>query len=274
MISRTRDLLIPFLALLAVHTEAAAGKMEPPPVEVRSTVEGAYDVFKAGDRIGRESFVQTTLSNNTVIHESVFEVFEGEGILVSGNNRLEVEEDTGFPRSYYTHRRTRGPEGETVREVKVEMYANVAAVSERQDEKSRSRNMALPTGCLFVEGNTARHLAVVLDRYDRRSGGRQSFRAFDPLGVAVTDVTLESAGDTTLTLGAAVPAPGASPAGGGARVERFRYRAGRAASIDFFVDGEGRIARIDTGASDYVYDLVSIEERAGGAKPAGVSDPR
>jgi hypothetical protein len=203
------------------------------------------------------------MSNNTVVYESVFEVAEGEGTVVSGNNRLEVEEASGFPRSYFTQRRTQGPTDESLREVTVEMYTNVAVVSERQGDRDGERVLVLPTGCLFMEGNTAGHLAAVLARYDREAGGKQSFRSFDPLGVATTDVVLEDAGDSTLVLtGEAAPGESRSRS-----TEHFRYRTAGFPVIDFFVDDEERIIRIDTGPSDLVYTLISHEETPGSTSP-------
>ena len=265
-----REMLFLLGALCVFRGVAEEGKMELPPVKVRYTVEGTYEVRRSGDRIGREDFVRTLLSNNTVIYESVFEVLEDEETVVTGNNRLEVEEDSGFPRSYSTRRRTGGPDGESVREVTVEMYSNVAVVSERHDERERRHVLTLPTGCLFVEGNTAGHLVVVLDRFDRELGGAQSFRAFDPLGVATTDVMLESVGDSTLA-GVEGTATGRFSSG---VVEHFRYRAGRSPSIDFFADGEGRVVRVDVPSSELEYDLVALEQRPGDAEPAEGKRPR
>ncbi len=260
-----RNLLLAFvLGLCVVDSAVAGGKMELPPVKVRSIVQGAYEVRRSGVSIGREDFIRTILSNNTVVYESVFEVVESEGTVVSGNNKLEVEEDSGFPRSYYTQRRTKGPNGETVREVSAELYSNVAVVSERQGADEGRRVFELPVGCLFVESNTAGHLAVVLERYDRKASGQQSFRAFDPLGVATTDVTIEAVGDSTLVGVGEVATPGLQ----GASTEHFRYRAGKAPAIDFFVDNEGRIVWIDASPSELQYALVSHEERPGKSGPA------
>ena len=235
------------------------GKMELPPVTVRYTVQGAYEVRKSGSPAGREDFVRTYMSNNTVIYESVFEVVEGGGVTVSGNNKLEVEEDSGFPRSYYTHRRVQSAKGETVREVTVQVYANVAVVSERQGDDETRRIVALPTGCLFVEGNIGHHLSAVLARYDSSAGGKQTFRAFDPLGVATTDVALELVGDSTL-----VDAGGSSGVGSPTgRMVHYRYFAGTSPAADFFVDARGAIVRIDASFGDTKYALISLEERAG-----------
>jgi hypothetical protein len=234
--------------------------MELPPVEVRYTVQGAFEVRKSGSPAGREDFMRTYMSNNTVVYESVFDVAEGEGVTVSGNNKLEIEEDSGFPRSYYTHRRVQMSDGETVREVVVNMYANVAVVSERQGADERRRILELPTGCLFVEGNIGQHIAAVIERYDRSAGGKQMFHAFDPLGVATTDVSLELVGDTTF-----VEPKGVSgvPSAVG-RMVHYRYSAGATPAADVFANADdGTIASIDATASGTEYVLVSIEKRTG-----------
>ena len=214
---------------------ATGGKMTLPPVEVRSVVRGVYEVFKSGGQVGREDFVRTTMSNNAVVYESVYQVMEGEGTAVNGNNKLEVEEDSGFPRSYYTYRRTQGTGGETVREVSVRMYANVAAVSERQGTEENTRRIVLPAGCLFVEGNIAHHIYLVLDRYDRDAGGKQIFRAFDPLGLGTTDVALEYEGEEA------------------GNIARYRYYTGGSFAADVFADAEGTVTRIYAPPTELEY---------------------
>ena len=243
--------------------DPGSGKMELPPVTVRYTVQGAYEVQKAGTAAGREDFVRTYMSDNVVIYESVFEVIEGEGVTVSGNNRLEVEEDSGFPMAYYTRRNVHASDGETVREVTVRMFANVAVVAERQEDEEKQRIVELPTGCLFVEGNIVHHIAEVLERYDRTAGGKQTFRAFDPLGVGMTDVSLEFVGDSTF-----VDAKGASagPSLSG-KMARYRYVAGISPAADVFVDAAGSIAAINAPASSTDYVLVSIAKRTGKGAP-------
>jgi hypothetical protein len=255
-----RKWLLLLCAAVVVPGEASGGKMELPPVEVRFTVRGAYDIRKSEESIGREDFIRTSLSNNIAIYESVFEVIEGESTIVAGNNRLELEEDSGYPRSYYTQRRTRSPNGETMREVTVEMYANVAVVSERRDGYEGRREITLPTGCLFVEGNTAAHVALVLDRYDYDAGGLQTFRAFDPLGVAMTDVTLESAGDS-------IPSEAGAESGGNT-LRHLHYQTGGSPRVDVYVDQEGRVASIAVRAGGLEYALVSFERKPEAAAPA------
>jgi len=209
--------------------------MTLPPVEIRSVVRGVYEIFKSGGQVGREDVVRTTMSNNTALYESVYQVMEGEGTSVTGNNKLEVEEDSGFPRSYYTYRRTEGAAGEAVREISVRMYANVASVSERQGAEESTRRIVLPAGCLFVEGNIAHHICLVLDRYDRDAGGKQVFRAFDPLGLGTTDVALEYQGEDE------------------AKLSRYRYYAGGSFAADVVADAEGTVTRISATPNELEY---------------------
>jgi hypothetical protein len=246
------------LALFPGGVLGGGGKMELPPVTVRYIVQGAYEVRKSGSPAGREDFIRTYMSNNTVVYESVFDVIESKDVTVSGNNKLEIEEDSGFPSSYYTSRRVHKSGGETGREVSVHMYANVAVVSERQGDDEKRRIVELPTGCLFVEGNIAHHIAAVLDRYDREAGGKQTFRAFDPLGVGTTDVSVELVGDTTFVQqkGAST---GASPSG---EMVHYRYFAGASQAVDVFADRDTGIIRvIDAPSSETEYVLLSIEKR-------------
>jgi hypothetical protein len=223
-------------AVPAATTASKAGeKMTLPPVEIRSVARGFYEVSKSGAQVGREDIVKTTMSDNTVIYESVYEVIEGEGTTVTGNNKLQAEEDSGFPRSYYTYRRMAGPAGEAVREVTVRMYANVASVTERQGTEESTRRIVLPAGCLFVEGNIAHHVYLVLDRYDRDAGGKQVFRAFDPLGVGTTDVALEYEGQEE-----------GKPA-------RYRYYTGGTFAAVVFADADGTVIRIDAEPTELEY---------------------
>jgi hypothetical protein len=248
-------------ALGTVHGGSAGGtspRIEVPPAKVRSVVQGVYEVRKAGGEVGRENFIRTYFTNNTAVYESVFEVAERSDVNVSGNNKLEVEEDSGFPLSYYTSRRTDSPHGEWVREVSVEVYSGVAVVSERQNGNEKREVVGLPAGCLFIEGNTAHQLRLVLDRYDRTSGGKQAFRAFDPMGVGVTTVALEATGDTLIT---GVEGPKGSGTGP-VQVAHYRYFTGAAFAADVFVDARGEIARIDAPLpAELEYLLVSREER-------------
>ena len=234
------------------------GKMELPPATVRYIVQGVYEVRKSGSPAGREDFIRTHMSNNTVVYESVFDVIESKDVTVSGNNKLEVEEDSGFPMSYYTSRRVHTSDGETVREVSVQMYANVAVVSERQGDDEKRQIVELPTGCLFVEGNISHHLTAALERYDREAGGKQTFRAFDPLGVGTTDVSVELMGDTTFVQPRG-PSGGASPSG---EMAHYRYFAGASHAADVFADRDTSIIRfINAPASETEYVLLSIEKR-------------
>ncbi len=72
----------------------------------------------------------------------------------------------------------------------------------------------------------------------------------------MTSVVIEAIGDTTSV----------SPVKGGAKKPRpekmthYRYCAGASPPADFFVDGRGRVTRVDASAADLEYVLVSFEE--------------
>jgi hypothetical protein len=257
-------ILTAVLAVNLIAGYAAAGKMESPEPTVKSTVKGQYEISRSGEVVGVEDFIRTTFSNNVVVVETVYEVFEKDSVMVSGNNRLEYQEDSGFPRKYFSHRRTAIPTKEHTIEVTIDLFANVAVIDERQDERERRRVLELPAGCLFVEGNIANQLSSVLERFNFAVGGKQGFRAFDPLGGATTEVAIKAAGDSTFV----------SPAWVGAESQkdetlaRYRYYAGRYPGIDLFVDANGVIKMIISDSHDMEYLLVRLDEQCGGGGSA------
>ena len=259
----TGSILLVLTAVLAANLiagYAVAGKMESPEPTVKSTVKGQYEISRSGEVIGVEDFIRTTFSNNVVIAETVYEVFEKDSVMVSGNNRLEYQEDSGFPRKYFSYRRTTNPTEEHTIEVTIDLFANVAVIDERQDERERRSVLELPTGCLFVEGNMANQLSNVLGRFNLAAGGKQGFRAFDPLGGATTEVALETAGDSTFVSPTWVRAEKQK----GETVSRYRYYAGRYPGIDLFVDANGVITKIISKSHDMEYLLVRLDEQSGG----------
>jgi hypothetical protein len=248
---------------VVVAALAWAEKMKIPPPTVRSAVEGTYEIRRSGEHVGVEEFVRTTMSNNTVILESVYEVVEAGGEMVLGNNRLEFEEDSGFPRSYYTYRHVQKPDDEFVREVTAEMFANVAVLTERQNEVENRRAVNLPTGCLFIEGNIAHQVSVVLNRYNPTVGGKQGFKAFDPLAGETTDVAVEFMGDSTSTTFGIMEGENPTPG----RTLHYRLYSGRYPAVDVYVDMGGVIKEIDVGFRNLTYSLTSLKERNGETEP-------
>ncbi len=263
---RTAGLVLPILiaglalGLVAGRAgHAVAGKIELPEPTVKSLVKGQYEVRRGGEIAGVEDFIRTTYTNNVVVVETVYEVLERDSVMISGNNRLEYEEDSGFPRKYYSYRRSAFPGEEHTIEVTIDLFANVAVIDESQDERGKRTVVALPTGCLFVEGNIANQLSGVLARFNPNGGGKQAFRAFDPLGGATTEVSLETAGDSTFV----------SPDWAGAekqkeeKVSWYRYHTGRYPGVDLFVDSNGIITRINSNHHDLEYLLVRLDEQDG-----------
>ncbi|MEJ2721750.1 MAG: hypothetical protein P8181_11525, partial [bacterium] len=168
-------------------------ELEPPAVV--KTVEGVYEIRRSGNDVGTETFVRRGLSNNTVVVECTYDVVADDGTFVMGNNRLEYVEDSGFPRRYYTLRKTQSENSERVREATAEMYANVVVWESHAGGHDVHEVMELPTGCLFIEANIANQVAAVVERYKSSRGGKQTFRAFDPLAGGQAAVTVEFVGE-------------------------------------------------------------------------------
>ena len=77
------SILLVIAAALVVNLvagSAAAGKMESPEPTVKSTVRGQYEISRSGEVVGVEDFIRTTFSNNVVVVETVYEVFEKDSV--------------------------------------------------------------------------------------------------------------------------------------------------------------------------------------------------
>jgi len=240
-------------ALFAVMP-AAGGEMdktvEPP--TVTSIFQGMYEIRRSGTEVGTETFVRRTLSSNTIVVESTYDVLSDDGTFVTGNNRLEFEEDSGFPRTYYSLRRTQTQGAERVRESTAKMYANVVVWDNRNDERDTRKVLELPTGCIFVEANIANHVAFVVDRFRSSRGGRQSFVAFDPLAGGVAKVAIEYVGE-------------AAPDSVNTTVEaemfgHYRYFGGEISEADVYVSSSGLVVRVNVRTHDLEYVLVSTDD--------------
>ncbi|UCH84975.1 MAG: hypothetical protein JSW50_04600, partial [Candidatus Latescibacterota bacterium] len=113
--------------------EEMSKNVQPP--KVTRSLQGTYEIQRSGQDIGTETFFLRVLSNNTVVVESTYDVVADDGTFVTGNNRLELEDDSGFPVSYYTLRKTQSESSEQVRESTANMYANVLVWDNRSGDR-------------------------------------------------------------------------------------------------------------------------------------------
>ena len=203
--------------------------------------------------MGTETFIRRTLSSNTVVVESTYDVLADDGTFVSGNNRMEYEEDSGFPRSYYSLRKTHGDNGDRVRESTANMYANVVVWDNRNDDRDVRKVMELPTGCLFVEANIANHVGFVVDRYRSSRGGKQTFQAFDPLAGGRANVAIEYVGEADPdSITTAVEA---------LTFGHYRYYGGEMSEADVYVNSSGLVVRVNVRTHGLEYILVSTDDK-------------
>ena len=239
-------------ALLLVGS-TVAGEMdkslEPP--TVTSILQGMYEIRRSGDEVGTETFIRRVLSSNTVIVESTYDVLSDDGSFITGNNRLEFEEDSGFPKTYYSLRKTQSNNQERIRESTANMYANVVVWDNRNDDRDVRKVLELPTGCLFIEANIANHVSFVVNRFRSSRGGKQAFQAFDPLAGGMAKVAIEYIGE-------------AAPDSIGTLIEaemfgHYRYYGGEMSEADVYVSPAGLVFRIDVRTHNLAYILVSMD---------------
>ncbi|UCG51489.1 MAG: hypothetical protein JSW58_15095 [Candidatus Latescibacterota bacterium] len=253
--------LVPLVAACLIFSalDGWAVETESEPPTVISTTQGLYEVHRSGKRLGSETFIERVLSSNTVIIESTYDVLAQDSAFVTGNNRLEYEEDSGFPRSYYTQKKIEKDGTLQIHEATAKMFANVVVWENRVDDVEQRQVLELPTGCLFVEGNVVHHVTVVLDRYNASAGGKQTYRAFDPMGGRATNVMLEYIGESTID--AETPGPAGLPRD--KQLSHYKYFAGRLSQADIFVNSAGFVVRVDVENVDMEYVLVSVEQHNG-----------
>jgi hypothetical protein len=239
---------------LVARTAAGGMEREVKPPEVRDFLQGMYEIRRSGRDVGSETFIRRVLSGNTVVIESTYDVVAEDGTFIMGNNRLEYEEDSGFPRSYYALRKTRSENSERVRESTANMFANVVVWDNREGDHDIHELMELPTGCFFIEANIANQVAVVIDRYKSSRGGKQTYDAFDPLAGGRATVAVEYVGE--------VAPNGDIELVEGQTLEHYRYHAGEMSEADVFVKADGLVVKIDVRTHDLQYILVSIDTQA------------
>ena len=254
--SRTFSLgLAAALTLLAADAAASAGKKDGGTPTTRRLVKGVYEIKLGDDVIGKESFTERVLSNNTIVYTCEYEVRRvgrvgGRlGAALAGETRLEADEDSRFPRSYYTKKVEKTEKEERVEELEAELFANVL-VSRRKsgDGTESTTTVVLPTGSLLVEQNIAHQLAVLVDRYRVSDGGKQAFNAFEPSMGRTLPAAVEYIG----------PAP-ATESGDKSGLEHYKFYVGNSPGGDLYVDAESRIIRRVVTFQKVLYELTSLE---------------
>jgi hypothetical protein len=100
------------------------------------------------------------------------------------------------------------------------------------DGKDDIREFQLAKDVVVLDNNVIHHYQLLVDRYERTSGGKQAFKAFIPQAAMPGELTVQDAGMQTLTL-----------AGTDQPLRHLVVLADNA-EIDLWVDAQGRLQRL------------------------------
>lgn len=223
------------------------GKMKKTePRTLVQTVKSTYAIYQVDKEIGKESVTRSSYSDNTVEFKATANMALPNGGGVSTEASLLLEEESYFPIEYHSVRSIEQAGTTFDSQSDIEWYANVAVVHLKSASKDDTTNVVTPTGAAVVDVNLAHHLYQLLKWYDVEAGGVQGFNILDPgLGRLITS-SLRLLAKETITVG-----------GEEIVASRFDFNRDRS-TFKLFVDGEGRIVKVDQGYM--VYELADWTE--------------
>jgi hypothetical protein len=249
-------LTVIFTAGLLSATSQEEQAAEPVHVET-----GTYKIMqKIGQdtipqEIGTETYTKTTYSNNTIIYqgdaEFDFTVISTASGKIKTVSRLEIEEDSYFPRRYHMIRTSKGSEMETT----IEMVSNIAIITKRINDKTDKADLPISTGAMFIEGNFVHHRALLLHRFTSSLPGKQNIIIVDPQLKRESTAILEFVGEEDVEIDGAMR-----------MLKLYKVSIEKLAEMKLYVDDKGIVVKASNGAQDFI--LTSFEEKTG-ENPAG-----
>jgi hypothetical protein len=205
--------------------------------------------------IGSETYTKKTFSTNTIVFESRskmdFTVIGAASGLIQATSRLEIEEDSYFPRRYHMRRTAKDVEVET----SVEMVSNMAIISKRINDREEKATLTLSTGAMFIEGTLLHHRALLLHRFNSSLPGKQNVIIFDPHLKRETTAVIEFVGEEGVEIDGVMRT-----------LNLFKVSIEKLAEMKLYMDEKGIVVRATNGSQDFI--LISFEEKSG-ENPAG-----
>ncbi|MDH3196722.1 MAG: hypothetical protein OEO21_00625 [Candidatus Krumholzibacteria bacterium] len=240
------------LALAAAVTPAAAQTRAQMQIADRKLVEthtATYRVTQGEREIGSEAVTVRTYNTNTVVYEGRITMQLSDEIGYDETSRLEVEEDSYFPRAFATTREMWHGEARFTHSVSIEMFGNLAVADTRLRDKTEQRRIVVPAGTAIVATGVLHLFEQLLAVYNEETGGRQSFQVLDALTSRTEQVVVRRVGPEEASVA------GETVAATMYTVDREKF------SVQIFVDAGGRVVRGEM--TMMVYELVSWESHAG-----------
>jgi hypothetical protein len=242
------------LALSGAAAARAQTRSQMQLVEKKLVAErtAVYRITQEGRELGREEITVRTYNTNTVVYEARISLQHTEDAGYDEVTRLELEEDSHFPRAFTMKRDMHHGDMQVEHSVAVEMFTNLAVIETHLRESSERYHVVVPSGSTIMETGALHVLEPLLAIYSDDVGGSQAVQVFDALSRRVERVVVQRAGSEDVTVG------GQTVSAVVYTVEREKF------PIKLFVDGEHRVVRCEMNMM--VYDLVSWERRPGDAK--------
>jgi hypothetical protein len=210
----------------------------------RSAVYKLYQLMSSDTtlaEIGTETFTIRNYDDNTIVIDGELEMNYG---LIGGpseslrlKSRLEVEEESLFPRRYEMTKLARGVD----QELKIEMVSNVAVIDYRMNKNQENVNRVVSNGTMIVEASQLSQRWLLLQRFADGGSGKLSMTVFDPILKRESSAVLDYQGEKTVAIRGETGA-----------FKLFQLVIEKSPAMQLYVDDTGMIAQADNGAQRFV----------------------
>ncbi len=192
-----------------------------------SSDQGAFTLKLGGQEYGTERF-SIVSAGGKVTAQSESQLRENEsGQMMRTVSKLVV--NVGFePQSY-----TWSEEGPEKYALSVDFASGVAkSTLHRPNGRDDVREVHLPKNVVILDNNVLIHYEVLIERFEKAGGGKQTFPAYIPQSATPGTLTVQNAGNETISLG------------GAQRSLRHLVVLSDNAQIDLWTDENNRLQRL------------------------------
>ena len=213
--------------------------------KLSSTQRTEYRIVQDKKERGRETVEKKVFDNNTILYTIDATLVYGPGVGMNQHVELTVEEESYFPRALHVRKNVVQPDSTAFEHVlDVEMYSNVAVLSNKMNEQGSSKRVVVPTGTSIIDVGILGYLYQSLFWYDRDLGGEQRFQFMDPISGGLSGGVLKLEKEETISV-----------LGKKAKVAVFQIERDKLGPATLWVDKQGTIVR---GVQNmFIYELVS-----------------
>jgi hypothetical protein len=228
--SRTmRSLIFAVSLLVCCGAGRSAPKREPASHAVKKQIHGSYSIIQSDNQIGTEQFTSTLYDDNILVLEGTVVTTTTREDSTIEKTSMTLEDDSDFLLSYSSSTRA----GQFSVRNDIEMYSNVAYIRAATNGQERTLTRVIPTGALCIQDGIAHQLALLLNRYNDETGGKQGILVFDPVSKADRTDIVELVGPEETVLN-----------GETKTLKLYRVQENPAHVLRLYVDGSRTIVKV------------------------------